>query len=54
MSPSAELVSTETSRGEATEFNLATSTSAEQVEEVIPPVIDPVLLGLVHQRAFQQ
>jgi len=25
----------------------------EQVEEAIPPVIDPVLLGLVHQRAIQ-
>ena len=26
----------------------------EQVEETIPPVIDPVLLGLVHQSAIQQ
>ena len=26
----------------------------EKVEEAIPPVIDPMLLGLFHQRAIQQ
>ena len=47
-----ELVSNETPLGEAAEFALATSASAGQVKEAIPLVIDPVLLGLIHQRAI--